>query len=133
MKDNRGPLADARVQRIRENQRNRLKEQEREDLGVVLRSQAGRRWYAKVTFDLCRILGLSFDPIVKDGICAEKHGAFLDGQRSIGQTLYFAAQEEFPNEWNKLMTERLAQGIADRAEQESLNRPQETTDDRRND
>jgi hypothetical protein len=127
----RGPLSDKRTQRLSKQQLESREEQDSADLRVVLSTPAGRRWYAKVTFDLCHILSLSFDLTVKDGLCAEKHGAFMDGQRSIGQTLYFAAQEEYPELWNKLMTERLAQGIADRAEQEAINSPQEKTDDRR--
>lgn len=113
-----GILTDKKLQRVLEQQRRRLHEREVADLGDVLSTPAGRRWYHRLVFETCRVLQFSYDPSVKDGICAGQHQAHLDGQRSIGGLLLTEAQRHWPDLWLKTLEEAIAQDRADRAERD---------------
>lgn len=81
---------------------------ERADLEELLRQPWGRRIYYRIVFQLGNLYSESFDPAIKDGMCAALHMARNEGIRWAGRRLAQEAQELCPDQWNQMLAERVA-------------------------
>jgi hypothetical protein len=91
----------------------RLRAEEAKDLESVLGTAPGRRLYCRLVFELGNIEALSFNPDIKDGVCAAIHMAHNDGLRAMARIMYQEAQQVCPELWARAMGERLAKSASD--------------------
>lgn len=84
-----------------------LSHDEANDLRSVLRTEAGRRLYYRLVYEVGDIEGRSFNHAIKDGVSADRHSAFAEGRREVARILKAEAiSTDFPL-WSRMMKERL--------------------------
>jgi hypothetical protein len=77
------------------------------DLEELLRQPWGRRLYHRLVFLMGNLYSESFEPAIKDGMCAALHMARAEGVRWMARTLANEAQLHFPELWNQMLAERV--------------------------
>lgn len=80
---------------------------EEADLHELLRQPWGRRLYYRLVFLLGRLDAESFDPSIKDGVCAGIHMAHREGIRWMAGILRDEAIKHFPDLWTLMLQERV--------------------------
>ena len=90
------------------------------DLGEVLSSKTGRRFFNRLVFDICGLDAQSINLNIKDGICCSMHTAYREGQRLVGHELMIEAQKTYPHHVQTMQREATANADADQQEQRSI-------------
>lgn len=86
-----------------------------DDLGLVLRTESGRRFYYRLVYEVGGLESPVYEGGIKPNI--EINMAYREGIRSVASWLKEEAQAHFPEQWRMLINERLS-----RAEQEARQR-----------
>jgi hypothetical protein len=97
----------------------------------LLKAAWGRELAYHLIYERGRALAASFEPAIKDGMCAALHMARNEGIREYGAALGVDLQEEFPDLWLTLQAEAIAARQAERAaRRQVLERSAQTQHDR---
>ena len=115
-----GGLSNVSLQRALKDNERELRDFEAVDLETVLSSEAGRRFFYRLVFEVCNIESSAFNPLIKDGVCAGLHMAHMEGRRDVGRVMLQEAQAHCPALWRKMLAEALVRAEAAAAKHEQL-------------
>lgn len=103
-----GSLANPAAQDLERELDRKLSAIELADLEELLRQPWGRRLYYRLVFEVGNLESASFDPAIKDGICAAIYMGRNEGIRWMAGVLRDEAVGSFPELWTLMLQERVA-------------------------
>lgn len=77
------------------------------DLRALMGEPWGRRFVYWLVFELGRLEAPSFDPAIKDGVCAAIHQARNEGFREMASAIMGRLQTETPEQYMAMLAEHI--------------------------
>ena len=124
-----GPAADPKVQDAVRRFGQRLDDLRSARWEQLLRAAWGRELVYELIFERGRAMAPSFEPAIKDGMCAALHAARNEGVREFALDLLEALNGAFPDLMLQMHLEMTAARQAERAQRQQAQARAATTED----
>lgn len=125
---NQGHLSDPAAQDALRHLDRRMSDIEAADWERLMSCDWGRRIVYRLVLERGRAMALSFEPAIKDGICAALHTARNEGIREFALALSTMLTDGFPDLWLLMHEEMTAARQVERAQRrQTIERSATTT------